>query len=165
MNIGIVGHSPENLPPDAEGQVKVAILRLLKDHGDDLNITLVSNGNIGVGHFVCKAALELNIPYYLLLARGPRILGEFWYDKQVDDLINFYEKATEIYVNRIGTSLNAQAIEETDIKLINESNFLLCFWDGRKSGRTYSILKKALQLNKMTYNVFKNYKLISKNDL
>ena len=161
----ITGHSPDMFddPDKVKRKIEDIILLLKYQYGSDLILLL--GGNIGIEQWACECAINLNIPYHIYIPYPIDILydKEIWYKDQIDILNNQIKLAKSI------TICSYKPIQESQInkykKMVDDSSFIVAFWQQKHQGYTYSLIKYAIEKNKMTLNGFQGLSLILKKDL
>lgn len=162
--VGIVGHTIEHfLDPDA---AKRLICRTMDTLSYQYDNQIVYNipGNIGTGLWAANKCLEESYKYHLFCPFPLETTIEHWYDDQKEDLTRAFSYAyalsvmeTERKSVNIGNMVNE--------RIVDDSNFVVAFWMGKKQGHTFETIKYALESNKLILNGCKNLRLITNNDL
>ena len=99
-------------------------------------------------------ALLNGYKYHLFLDRPIEQTGLEWYDEQRDRLQVCYNAAYSITMMPEGYK-----------SLVDDSNFIICFWAGNKQGQTYSAIRYALSVGKLVLNGLDELKLITNKDI
>lgn len=159
--IGIIGHGPEVFS-DNEYQttIKRTINLLANQYSEDLIFNIGSE--IGVEHTAMEVCLRHEFHYHLFLPAQLESVGRFWYERQQLDLEKYFKKARGVTISM--KEMTAEAEVESYKQLIDHSNFLVCFWIGKKQGRTADAIRYALSTNKLTLNGLNELRLITNYD-
>lgn len=159
--IGTFGHKNGNFHIDSiilSNKIK-DVLEIIKfQYNNDIILNI--DGETGIGQEIADFSKELQIGYHLYLPCAPEDIGNDWFDWQKEKLKQHYKNSNSI---TIVSNHNDDRLR--DQKLIDDSNFIVCFWDGRHQGRTYEMIKYALQSNKLVLHGFNELRLITNKDL
>jgi hypothetical protein len=159
--VGIVGHHPDNLSDRDAVERKVdQVIDLISYQYKDLVINAV--GDIGVGLWAAEACLRRDIRFHIFLYDLPEIMSEGWYGHQQRSLSLCCNSAwaTSIYSTNLDRNLEIEAYKT----MTDMSDFLICFWNGKKQGLTFSCIKYSLESSKITLNGLKDLQLITNED-
>jgi uncharacterized phage-like protein YoqJ len=156
--IGIIGHSLEHFKD--HDSVQSAIRRTIDLLGYQYGIADVVfavHGNVGVGMWAAQAAYELGYKYHMFLPYPIENTYKHWYEDQRQALVMSCNNAYSITTCRA----NDQFDDESRELLIDESNFTICFWVGKRQGKTFNAIKYAHSKNKLILNGSDELKLIT----
>lgn len=156
--IGILGNGPErfNDPEKIKRSIDWAFDLLSFQYNKDTTIFNI-RGNIGVGLWSAEVCEKYQYKYHLFLPYSIEATSEQWYDQQKIDINEYYRKASSITI--------CNNLENTNKYLIDDSNFVVCFWAGNKGGGTYRSIKYAMDHNKILVNGMHDLRLITNKDL
>lgn len=159
--IGIIGHKTENLqdPEFAEKELHRTLDIITFQYKDDCAINL--GGDRGIDLWAGNYCLEKYIKYHLFLPCLPNKFSEFWYDEQKNILNKQLEAARAVTI----CSSESNIEFERDVTLIDNSSFIICFWSGKKIGRTFEAIKYGLKANKIILDGFDELKLITNSNI
>lgn len=160
--VGVVGHTPDVFGQAADRRVQGALDTLSFQYGEGLvyNISV----NIGVGLWAAKHCLDTNKKYHLFLPYLPEVLSEHWYDKQKEDLDRVYKYADALSIIKPTTDDGRGFFDNTvNEHIVENSNFTIVFWDGRKQGHTYDTIEYSFKNNRMVIDGF-TMKIVTKED-
>lgn len=167
--IGIIGHTPEHFsvvsPEEIQNMIKqtVELLSYQYSNADngpwDLTFNMVCRPGIGLWAADVVRAKALN--YHLFLPFSYDIISKDWLDSQVELGNTCVQKAYSMTVCNMPKAFSYQSPEQ---KIIDDSNFTICYWVGKKQGVTYNALSYALRHNKMILDGFHDLKMITKKD-
>ena len=164
--IGIVGHRFEDLE-DIEMSTRVikrTIDLLEHQYGKEMIVNL--GGDRGAELLAGDYCLERNIRYHLFLPQKPaNFADESWYDRQRDSLNKQFANAFSITICSSSLLKDMLTEKERDKLLVDDSNFIVSFWVGKKIGRTYDIMKYALAQNKIVLSGLAELRLLTNRDL
>jgi hypothetical protein len=175
--IGIIGHSPEHFSVPSAAEVRKTINNtidlLALQYGPDSVMFNVA-GDIGVGLWAseicmnkqdpenpCNDFLAFKCAYHMFMPYIPERTADGWFDDQAETLNRCYQKAKAITI--CNEPVNAQL--ESLKQLVNDSSFVICFWIGKKQGKTFETIKYALSTNKMVLNGLDGLRMITNQDL
>ena len=162
--VAIIGHRAGTFHIDEEllkSKTMVALEIMAFQYDKDL--VLLADGEPGVGHFAINNAKELGVKYHMFLPCPLGLVGGSWLDEQRE---SFKQHFNGSYSTTICSSkLTADSEVQRDHSMVDTSNFVICFWEGRHQGRTYEAIKYALKNNKLVLNGLDELKMISNNDM
>lgn len=130
--IGFIGHRQGDFRIDAEllkRKINDAVERIEYQYGKGLVINV--DGEIGVGQCIIDTASSFSIKYHLYLPFPIDFVGEEWYEAQRKNLVRQYDLASAVTI--ISNKRNKRNIRERDKRLIENSNFIICF--GKRKSR------------------------------
>jgi hypothetical protein len=162
-NVCVFGHKTGDLHlpyEQVEGHIK-SVLDILKFQYDS-TLCLKVDGEIGVGQSVTKIAQELGIRYHIFLPCPIELLGGDWFEEQAKQLERDYKLAYSTTL--LATELTDYSLKERDYHMIGACSFAICFWEGKKQGRTYDLINYALHTNKLILNGLQDLQLVTKKD-
>jgi len=177
--VGIIGHSPDNFInqelsiKSVEDTIdlihhqygKVNYTTNIEGQPESLNNGLTINipGEIGTGLWAGQVCFSKHIKYHLFLPFLLEMTSESWYEKQKQQLYILYGAANSVSVQSI--IFDKTLLEFAYLPIIDDSNFTVAFWEGRRQGRTYNAIKYALKNNKVVLNGTQNLRLIINRDI
>ena len=124
---------------------------LKRDHQE---LSILSSGAIGTGHWVLKEAIETKTLYKVYLPCGSEIFSKFWKDEQISELQRFLSSPYCRGMFTHGNVYTQENIDERNKKIIEDCNILIVFWLGRMRGETYNSIKHALNKGKQVFNAY-----------
>jgi len=162
--IGIIGSGPERFSD--QGKVRRVIGQtidlLALQYGED-EVMFNIRSDIGVGLWAAEECIDRDYKYHLFLPYSLEKTSEHWYDDQKRMLANQYIRAHSLTISQ--PTLESEHKDESHDMLIDDSNFLVCFWSGAKQGAVFDTIKTALEHNRMVLDGFNELKLITNKDL
>lgn len=158
-SVGIIGHSIEYVDDHEKLKREIFnVVDLIKfQYGNDLIIN--ASGNVGAGHWTMKSCIDLSVKYQIFLPGPVENCGEYWYEFQQKDLVKYYNSAWASTVCSPKSN-----IADCYKMLASNSNFLIAFWIGKKTGSLFECITHCFQSNKMVINAF-TLKMITRRDL
>jgi hypothetical protein len=170
--VGIIGHTFEELD-DLEKITRSmhnTIELLNHQYGGsefgESNLILNLGAERGLELLAGEYCLEKKIKYHLFLSNRPEIFtDDTWFDDQRNKFNKQFNNAFSATI--CSSSLVKKVADEIarDKLLVNDSNFIVYFWSGKKTGRVYESMIYALNTNKIALNGTDNLKLITNDDL
>jgi hypothetical protein len=159
--VGIIGHSPEHLHhiDDVRSSIRKTIDLLNFQYAEQLMYNII--GDIGIGLIAAEECIESESIYHIFLPYTLEKTTQHWYKDQKDKMLMCYGKARGITICQVSSDETNNMHE----RLVEESSFIICFWVGKKQGKTFETIKYALQNNKLVLNGFDDLKLITNIDL
>lgn len=138
----------------------VAIFK--REHGDELCFNL--GGALGADQWFGQACIEQNVKFHLYLPFDPEVMGKYWKEEQKEILKEQVNKASGIViVNPSGYSKKDYYVR--NIHMVDNSNFVVAFWVGKRAGGTYNCIDYALKKNKFVFNALNGLRPIFKENL
>lgn len=163
--IGIIGHTPEYFSdPEATKRLVNQTLDLIQYQYGKEELIINVAGNIGVDCWATTFCSEYSIKYHLFLPCPVEDMKKMFYDYQVK-LINqqfTYAWATTISFPKYESP--EQAIENYK-HIVDNSNFVIYFWNGMKQGNVFDSIKYALSTNVLSINGLDEKKLITNEEI
>lgn len=159
-NIGIFGHNISDLasdPDNASRAIRTTLDTIKVQYGKNLSLNL--DGEIGVGHIAGEYAKAIKVKYHMFIPCPPESIGEEWYEEQRSCLARQLSSSSATTI--IGSKLTKSNLMARDQKIIDSSSFVICFWNGKKQGRTFDMIKYALLANKLVLNGLDELKMVS----
>jgi len=162
--IGIIGSGPERFSDLAKVRraVGYTIDHLGFQYGD---VVFNIRSNIGVGLWAGEECIDREYKYHLFLPYSLEKTAEHWYDDQRNMLVKQYGMAYSLTIAHPEQSNRVHDYDESYDILIDDSNFLVCFWSGVKQGEVFDTIKCALKHNKIVVNGLDDFKLMTNKDL
>jgi uncharacterized phage-like protein YoqJ len=162
IKIAITGHRPdaflvshyllETIQRAANDMVAI----FKREHKDELMFNL--GGAIGVDQWVGAACIDQNVPYVLYLPFHPDVQSKFWTQEQKDELARQVKFAAGI--NIVEPNPEAEYFignyQKRNERMIDEANFVVAFWVGKRRGGTYNAIKYGLKKSKFVFNALDN---------
>lgn len=157
VKIGITGHRPSGFA-DIQ-KAKIACERTVIDCQETYeNPTFNVGGCIGADAWVTDACLKFGAPYNLYLPFPGSIQAKFWAEEQRLNLKRHVEGAKQ--VNVAGLVYSPAYYHARDRLIVDNSDIIICFWSGIRSGGTYNTVKYAIRTGRPVYNAIDNMKVI-----
>ena len=162
--VGIIGHTPEHFSDrEAAKRVVNQTLDLISyQYDEDLIINLV--GDIGVGDWSAEFCAERGLRYHLFLQCPIEDMKDIWFEDQFNSLNRhfIYAWATTISFPKYKSP---EQMTENYKHIIDNSNFVIYFWNKMKQGTIYESIKYALTTNVLSINGLDERKLITNEDI
>jgi uncharacterized phage-like protein YoqJ len=165
----ITGHRPDpflvsHYQADAVVRLASDIACILKrEYGDELLFNL--GGAIGADQWMGAAAIEHSIKFGLFLPFLPQIQARFWTDEQRLELDRQLRAASRITIVDSSGDYDVVKYHERDRLMVDEADFVVAFWVGRKRGGTFETMKYALSKSKFVFNALDGLRPVFKQNL
>lgn len=165
----ITGHRPDpflvsHYQPDAIIRLASDTACILKrEYGDELTFNL--GGAIGADQWMGAAAIEHGIKFGLFLPFLPQVQAKFWNEQQRSELDRQMRAASRIMIVDSSGNYDVCKYHERDQLMVNEADFVVAFWVGRRRGGTFETIKYALSKSKFVFNALNGLRPIFKQDL
>jgi uncharacterized phage-like protein YoqJ len=168
ITIAITGHRPDAFLvshyslEEIQGKINDIVAIFKREHNDELCFNI--GGALGTDLWAGKACMEHNVKFHLYLPFPPDAQVKYWKDEQVDALKEQLNKAVGIdIVNPAGYNKKDYYVSKT--RMIDNANFVVAFWVGKKAGGTYNSIDYALKQNKFVFNALNDLRPIFKENL
>ena len=171
MNIAVTGHRPDAFLVShysVDSVIRIAdnaVCVLKREFGEDLKFNL--GAAIGVDQWVGMACIENNVNYHMYLPFHPAVQSKYWTSEQKIELDRQLKLASGI--NIVEPNINAEyapyLYQERNEKMIDNADFVVAFWVGKKRGGTYHAINYGLKQSKFVFNALNDFRLICKDDL
>jgi len=160
--IAIIGSGPEHFSNKESVSLSVErVVDLLGFQYGKKDVVFNVISRIGTGLWAAASAKKQGYKYHIYLPYPVEDVGEHWYDDQKKLLrvcINGAYSITSCYSNK-------NHKDHSYKNLIDNSNFIICFWIGKKQGYTYESIQYALKTNKLILDGLNDLKLITNKDI
>lgn len=169
--IGIVGHHPERFrSPEEVEQICEDTLALLQYQYDDQDgLRFLLGGEVGAEQWFGNACIKRDADFDLILPFPPDLLSEHWYADQQEDLDYQVENCAGLTIlqqyHDDDPELYDLAYEYKIQELVDASDFIVCFWEGRLFGRTFEAIEYAINNSKIVLNALTGLSLVTKEQL
>ena len=169
VRICITGHRPDSF---LVSHYSVEVVRrmaddlacaLKREYGDGLHFNL--GGAVGADQWMGAAALEHGIKYSLFLPFLPQVQARFWSVEQRDELDRQMRGATRIVVVDSTGEYSVGKYFERDRMMVDEGDFVVSFWVGRRRGGTFRTMEYALSQSKLVLNAMDGLRPVFRQDL
>lgn len=161
--VGVIGHTTDRFNDVEKAQRMVnKSLEVLSFQYNTADTRLIFNifADIGVGFWTSDYCIKNNIKYHLFLPHSIDQTCEHWYDEQKEAFKRHVNNAYAISV----INHNNNDGSEFHHSMIDDSNFIICFWEGNRAGIIPNVMRYALLKNKLLLRGG-SLKLITINDL
>lgn len=158
--IGVIGNGPERFvfKDRVLRSIERTIDLLVYQYGD---VVFNVKAAIGVGLWVAETCFVQERKYHLFLPFRLDKTSEHWYEAQSKILAEAFNRAYSLTICHPDDTVD----EHTYQRLIDESNFVVCFWAGNKSGCTADAIRYGLENNKIMLDGLNELKLLTNRDL
>lgn len=136
---------------------------LQREYGDELEFNL--GGAIGIDQMMGAAAIEHGIRFSLYLPFPPEVQGKFWKSGQRAELERQMRHAAGITIVDPEGNYTPRRYFERDRLMVDNADFTIGFWVGKRRGGTYETMKYSLRQSKMVINAMDGMRLVFKQDL
>jgi uncharacterized phage-like protein YoqJ len=171
VQIAITGHRPDaflvsHYTPETVMRIAEDVaVRLKREHGHNLCFNL--GGAIGVDQWMGMACIEHGIRFRLYLPFHPSVQAKFWSDEQKKELDRQMQHAAGIDLLEPNPEApyRVSLYQERNKKMVDDANFTIAFWVGKKRGGTMNAMKYSLKESKFVLNAMDNLRPLFKEDL
>jgi uncharacterized phage-like protein YoqJ len=165
----ITGHRPDSFlvshyPLDAVRRLAGDIACALKrEYGDDLMFNL--GGAVGADQWMGAAAMEQGVRYSLFLPFLPQVQARYWDEGQREEFDRQLRGAARIVVVDPSGQYDPDKYHERDRLMVDEADFVVAFWVGRRRGGTFGTMGYALSKSKFVLNAMDRLRPVFRHDL
>ena len=156
----IVSHYSEDAVRRLAGDVACVLKR---EYGSELTLNL--GGAIGADQWMGAAAIEHGVKFGLFLPFLPQIQSRYWTNDQRQELDRQLRAASRITVMDSLGKYDVAKYHERDRMMVDEADFVVAFWVGRRRGGTFETMKYALSKSKFVLNAMDGLRPVFKQDL
>ncbi len=165
--IGLVGHTPEYTKdiPEAKSLVKNTIDLIRFQYGEELIFNIP--GDTGVSEWAVDACAEFGAKYHLFLPFPPNEMEFLWQPEQYKKLILHFTTAwaTTIVSQKYDKSTFSSVGFANYKRAIEQSQFIICFWNKMKQGMVFESIRYALGKNILVIDAMNELKMITSEDI
>lgn len=156
MKIAISGHRPDSFlvshySPESIIRIANDIVCIFQREFDD-KLLFNLGGAIGVDQWVGKACMEQNVKYHMFLPFRPEIQAKYWNNDQRKELDRQLKHASGIHISNPSEFFIPDLYQEGNKKMVDNADFLVAFWVGKRKGGTYNAMQYALSQSKFVFN-------------
>lgn len=168
-SVCITGHRPDSFlvshyKSDTVRRIVDDIACVLqREYGDELRLNL--GGAIGTDQWMGSSAIKHGIRYKLYLPFHPSVQARYWTAVQREELDRQMRHATGIVIADPSGEYNVARYHERDRMMVDDSDFVVAFWVGRRRGGTFGTMKYALRQSKLVHNGMDRLRLLFSYDL
>lgn len=159
IKIAIFGHSAEYFLDEKSVSFDIdnAIISIARQHLEKDYIYSL-NGEPGISQWFCDELLKQNIPYEMYLSSTPDLYSQYWLERQQKIFQAQLNKSKAIHIFSIENDSKSRIYR--DMKIVDDSQWVLVFWNKKHQGVTYQIIEYALKNNKLVFNGLGGLKLL-----
>lgn len=146
--VGITGH--RDVKSDTKQKLHEAVTSMVPVWGTEIHF--VTGGAVGFDLIAAEYALEHGYRYTIILPFPFAIHTRFWSNNQRKRLEEVINKATEYLV--LGYEYKPSSYFKRDKAIVDKSETVLCYHDGREKGGTWYTIKYARKKQKEILNCY-----------
>lgn len=154
--ICITGHRPDSFlvshyDEDTVKRIADDLVCVMKrEYGDKLSFNL--GGAIGSDQWVGAACIEHDARFSLYLPFLPQIQARYWNADQRAELDQQMRRASRIVIADTEGKYDASKYHERDRMMVDDADFVVAFWVGRRRGGTFGTMSYALSKSVLVLN-------------
>lgn len=171
MRIAITGHRPDSFlvshcSPETIIRLASDVVCVFKREFQD-ELTFNLGGAVGVDQWVGMACIEHNVPYKLYLPFHPSIQAKYWNSEQRAELDRQMKHAAGIDIIQPDPKIpwSPRTYQERNIRMVDDADFVVAFWVGKRRGGTFNAMQYALKQSKFVFNALDKNRFVFKEDL
>ena len=171
MKIAITGHRPDaflvsHYSPDTI--IRIAsdtVCVFQREFQDELIFNL--GGAIGADQWVGAACIEHGVPFKLYLPFHPSVQAKYWSFEQRQELDRQMKHAVGINIIEPNpdATYSPHLYQERNEKMVDDANFVVAFWVGKRRGGTFNAMQYALKESKFVFNALDSNRPVFKDNL
>jgi hypothetical protein len=171
IKIAVTGHRPDAFIQShysTEEIKRIAdniVCAFKREYKDDLTFNL--GGAIGADLWVGEACINNEVPFVLYLPFHPDVQTKYWSLEQKKELERQMSKSCGINIvdPNQNTEYKVANYFIRNMNMIDDANFVVAFWVGKKRGGTYNAMLYGLNSSKFVFNALDELKPIFKDNL
>jgi uncharacterized phage-like protein YoqJ len=145
-NIGFTGH--RDLLSNAKDSLEVNMSVY-----DPKKIHLITGGAVGFDILVAEWAIEHGVSFEIILPFSIPIHTKKWNDEWKTRLMNCIRHATKVEI--LSDEYESRFYIVRDKMIVDKSDHtVVCYWDGRRVGGTFTTVKYSQKKNKTLINCY-----------
>lgn len=162
--VAATGHRPDSFivshysPETIQRIIEDVIFVVRKQYDNDILFNV--GGTIGTDQWVVEACIKLGVNYKLYLPFPAEIQSRFWSKKDKQILEKQISKAYGIEIVDPSGNYHVSKYQERNKRMVDDGDFVLAFWVGKRKGGTYNCMKYALKTHKLVYNALDENSLV-----
>lgn len=171
VRVAVTGHRPDSflvshydLETIKRVVSDVAVI-LKREYKDNLIFNL--GGAVGIDQWMGQTCIQEEIPYVLYLPFAPSLHTKFWEQKDKDELNRQISCASGIDIVEPNEEAEVMIYnyQKRNERMVDNADFVLAFWVGKRKGGTYNTIKYGLKNAKFVLNGLNELKPIFKEDI
>lgn len=163
--VGITGHRPDRFK-DVDLAISICdklVADIQYQYGDSGELCFNLGGCIGADQWVGDACIKYGVNFHLYLPFPIDVQAKYWYDYQKENLVRQADACSGMTV--VGDSYQIANYFVRDKMIVDNSDFMVCLWEGCTQGGTFQTIKYAVKQSKIVLNALTNMSLVSKSQL
>ena len=160
IKIAVFGHSPDAFS-DAKSlanDIDNAVAIIKRQHGQEKDFIFLLNCDPGASQWFCNALTEQEIQYEVYLSAPPDEASKHWSEEQQERFVWQLNNSKAVHV--FGVDNSPEFRIKRDRKAVDDSQWVLVFWNGKHQGFTYRAMEYAIKSNKIVFNGIGSLKLV-----
>ncbi len=160
IKIAIFGHSPDAFSNvDAvKNDIENAIAIVKRQHRQEHDLRFLLTCEPGVSQWFGDFLREQELSYEVYLSSPPFETSKYWSEQQQEHFIWQLSGSTAVHV--FGVDNTPEFRIKRDKKVVDDSQWVLVFWNGKHQGYTYHAMEYALKNNKIVFNGLEGLRLV-----
>lgn len=163
VRVGVTGHRPGRIPDvmSAAQAVERTLDELKARHA---KLVVVTGGATGFDQLMAQACVRRRIPYELILPCTPDLFTAYWRLEQRMMLAELCHRAVDVQVlheHLTPADITPGIYHARNAVIVRQTDQLVAFWDGRRTGGTWRTITFALDAGKPVLNAFRGFELVT----
>lgn len=132
FKIAFTGHRPQKLNGKME-TVKLSIHSFLEQQQQKhKKLLIISGGALGVDQYVAEIALELHIPYVMILPFPVQVMAKKWNEESRKHLKRLIKSSVKTFV--IQKDFSFEGYQRRNEAMVDHCDLLCAVWNGTSGG-------------------------------
>lgn len=166
VRVGVTGHRPGRVVDlmAAQRAVVRSMDELVRRHA---KLVVVTGGATGFDQWMAQECVRRRIPFELVLPCQPELFTAYWTTEARMMLAALCRRAVDVTLIREDLApdhVTPAIYHERNAAIVRQTDQLIAFWDGRRSGGTWWTIAHALDVGKPVWNAFRGFELVTADD-
>jgi uncharacterized phage-like protein YoqJ len=167
VRVGVTGHRPGRTMDllAAQRAVRRAMGELARRHP---KLVVVTGGAKGFDQWMARECVRRRIPFELVLPCQPELFTAYWTVEARMMLAALCRRAVDVILIRDDLApyeVTPAIYHARNAAIVRQTDQLIAFWDGRRSGGTWWTIAHALELGKPVINAFRGFEVVTTDTL
>lgn len=152
IKIAVFGHSPDSFV-DAKSftlDISNVIAIIKRQHNQNNDFKFLLTCDPGASQWFCNELMQQGLPYEVYLSSPPDETSKYWSEEQQQRFLWQLSGSKAIHV--FGTDNSVEFRIKRDKQAIDDSQWVLVFWNKKHQGSTYRAMEYAIKNNKIVFN-------------
>lgn len=163
VRVGVTGHRPGRVVDlmAAQRAVRRTMDELRRRHP---KLVVVTGGATGFDQWMARECVRRRVPFELVLPCQPELFSAYWTMEARMMLAALCGRAVDVVLMREDLApgqVTPAIYHERNAAIVRQTDQLVAFWDGRRSGGTWWTIAHALEVGKPVFNAFRGFEPVT----